>query len=100
LDRLALLSRGSLVDVVESTALALIEDSGSAKSKGTVGACGETGIVDVAWLTWGGIVLELVVVANNVSLSALGVGKDTTLKGADKSSRSTASITLTGLAKL
>ncbi len=70
-NRGALSSPRSVVEVVEVAAQALVEDAGSPKSKGAVCAVGETSGVNSASLGWG-IELELVV-GSNVASASLGI---------------------------
>lgn len=73
----------SVVDVGERTACAGVEDGGWAKCDGSVLAHGETSVVEVTSLSWGGIKLELGVytVLDNISLTVHTVGENTTFEG-------------------
>jgi len=77
-DRRALSTSGLIVEVVEGTAQALVEDSGVTNSKSAVAADGETRGVDGTGL--GGLVELELVVGSNVTSAALVIGQGTILK--------------------
>lgn len=72
-----------VVEVVEGTAQALLEDSVWAKNKGVVGADSPAGVVDGTSLDW---VVELELpVGGDVTNASLGVLEDTVLEGEHQS---------------
>ncbi len=83
LDGLALGSPVAVVEVVEFTRQALVEDGGGAEGNGAVVAGGETSSVDGAGLGRGAIELELVV-GDNGADAALLVSQDTVLERQDE----------------
>ena len=92
-DRLALSGPVTVVQVVEATAQALVEDCGGTESKGAVATNREAISIDGSSL-WGFIELELVV-GRNIPSAAILVGELAVGKGDNERSRSSwAGITL------
>lgn len=74
----ALSSPGSVVEVIEAAAQALVEDAGSTEGQSAVATSRETGGVNRTSLGWR-IELELVV-GRNVSRASLGILQDTVVE--------------------
>ncbi len=83
LDGLALLGPRAVVQVVEVTRAALVEDGGGTDGQGAVLASGETSSVDGTSLGGRAVELELVV-GDNGANAALAVGQDTILEVKDE----------------
>lgn len=81
-----------IIQIVESSAQALIEDSRATKSERAVVANGETAGVDSTRLRRG-VELELVV-RNNFTNTSLGISESAIAYGNNEGSGSTAGITL------